>query len=428
MYDTALIGGEVYAGGGLFKSNVFIKDGVIRLISLEEHPSKDVVDCSGLFILPGIIDPHVHMELNLGHVTSCDDFYQGSVAAAFGGVTTILDFLDPIESESEYADALKSRMEKAKASIIDYGFHATLGNFSGDVKELVRQVKRSGLSSIKVFTTYSESDRKVPKEVLKVLLGEEIVTMVHAEDDELVDARYKEISTFENSRPLTSELSALKDLLALKIRGVLYVVHVSSGSGVELLSNMKHVVIESCPHYFYLSKESFKEEQGALYLLAPPLRSREERDKLNKRISLLTTIGTDHCPFKKEEKLKSEDAAQVPKGIGSISYSFLLMYNKFGIGIIDKMSKNVAAVFGLKDKGEIIEGHRADLFLFDPLKHTVVSAQMGASDYSVYQDMVLKGAVIRTMVGGKVVMDDGRVFENKGQFVRSDFNDRTDEY
>ncbi len=420
MHDLLLTGGRVYVDGRFEDINIVIDGETITAFTRETKEAKKKLDCHGLMILPGLIDPHVHMELDLGFATSCDDFYKGSVAAVRGGVTTLIDFLAPIENETEITAAFDSRLNLAKECVTDYAMHATLGNFKGDVVRLIESVKQLGMNSVKVFTTYSESNRMVSDQVLTQLLDQEIVTMVHAEDDRLVDSEWQEIATYESSRPLDAELSALKNLLLKQGRGTLYVVHVSSGSGVKLLAGRDRVVIESCPHYFYLTKDSFKGEYGGLYLLAPPLRNNAEREKLNKAIENVYTIGTDHCPFTKSEKLETRSAKSIPKGIGSIQYSFLLMYDRFGEQVIEKMSRHVAEVFRLKGKGKLAEGCDADLFLFDPLGETLVESDVETEDYSVYEGMKLKGRIVSTMLRGKFVMEAGKIAETSGRYIRSE--------
>lgn len=419
MYDLAVQGGKVYSDGDFVETNVYIKDGKIAKLTDEILSSVESVDAKGLFVLPGFIDPHVHMALDLGNAKSCDDFESGSVAAAKGGVTTILDFLDPIAHEDDLIRAFEKRYKLALSSIIDFGFHATLSSFHGDVGKMVKQVKQLGMNSIKVFTTYSESGRMIETEHLEALLKNKIITMVHAEDDALVDAAWEDIATYESSRPLAAELSALDQLLKMEIKGKLYVVHVSSGSGVEKLSGNQNVFVESCPQYFYYDNRVFAFDNGSLYLLAPPFRAASEREKLKNNIGNIHTIGTDHCPFKRAEKTASDKASEIPKGVGSIAYSFLLMYNLYGDSIIDQMSSNVADIFGLKSKGRIQDGYDADLVLFDPEGKTVVKGS-GICDYSIYDGLSLKGNIKSTLVRGRFVMKDGKVITAKGRYVRGE--------
>jgi dihydropyrimidinase len=418
MFDICLKGGSVCTEGHFKQTHVYIKGEKIALISEAFMDARRVVDCSGLLVMPGIIDPHVHMALDLGFAKSCDDFESGSLAAIRGGVTTMLDFLDPITSEEKLQSAFETRLKLAERSRIDYGFHATLGHFTGDVGQLVIGTKALGMNSVKVFTTYSESDRKVPEAVLKTLLDQSIVTMVHAEADDLVQSTWHDIGTYEDSRPLSAELKALDRLIQLQGAGTLYVVHVSSGSGVQKLSGRERILIESCPHYFALTKDVFKRLDGGLYLMAPPLRSAAESEKLKGLIDQIHTIGTDHCPFTKAEKLGSQDASSIPKGVGGIGTSFLVMYNLFGERIIDKMTRQVAETFGLVHKGQLLPGFDADVFLFDPKGVTTIGLS-GTCDYSIYEGSALSGKVVSTLIRGTFALENGIIRDTKGKYIRS---------
>ncbi len=417
MYDLAVLKGSVYRKGAFEMSNVYVLEGVISKITSEVHAAKNTYDASGKWVLPGLIDPHVHLGLDLGLYKSADDFYEGSKLAAQGGYTTVLDFLAPIGDVQTLKAAFEARLKEAEGALIDYGFHATLGDFSGDVPGLVAEVKALGMTSVKVFTTYRASGRMVSDSVLKALLDQPILTMVHAEADALVDEAWQDVATYADSRPLVCETKAIDHLLSLKGQGHLYVVHVSSGSGVRLLSARDEVIIESCPQYFYFDEGVFKGRDGSLFLLAPAFRSEAERLKLIEAWHHVHTVGTDHCSFKVSEKTASKDASKIPKGIGTLPYGFLLMYQLFGTSVIDKMTSKVADVMGLDQKGRIEVGKDADLVIFDPFGETKV-VPMGGSDYTVYEGMTLKGKVEATLLRGHFVLKAGQVMKTKGKYLR----------
>lgn len=424
MYDLAIVGGTVYLDGHMERADLYIHGESIAAIARNpavRAEAREMVDATGLLVFPGIIDPHVHMALKVGAHTSCDDFASGSEAAARGGVTTIIDFLDPIAHEDALHEAFESRMTEAAPCMIDYSFHATLSAFNGNVERLVNSVKALGMNSVKVFTTYARSGRMIERHHLESLLMSDIVTLVHAEDDALVDEGWHDINTYGESRPLESELSALRQLVSMPKKGILYVVHVSSGSGVLCLRGQPNIAIESCPQYFHLNHIAFSIEDGALYLLAPPLRTEAERIKLCEQLAAIDSIGTDHCPFMKAEKLTSIDASEIPKGIGGVQHAFTLMYDAFGIQIVDKMTRTPACIFGLSRKGRIETGYDADLFLFDPARKTNVSAETlgGNCDYTVYEGRVLDGAVVATLSRGAFVFRGGQVHAHKGRFVKA---------
>lgn len=341
--------------------------------------------------------------------------------AALGGVTTILDFLDPIWHNKELNDVFKRRVEEAEDAIIDYSFHITLANYSDKVDQLIEMSKTLGLTSIKVFTTYSESDRRCPYQVIESLLEYDNLIMVHAEDDETI-FQPKDISEYEASRSEYAELKAIQDLLELKDKtdGKLYIVHVSSGNTLDYLSHMtlpKNLYLESCPQYFNLSKDNFLNEDGPLYLLAPPLRSQNSIDLLKKNYSLLSAIGTDHCSFTKAEKLKYQEIAKIPKGIGTLGLTFPLMYKLLGQSLIPLITSNPAKIFGLTQKGAISVGKDADFAVVDHEAFTQTRDILRNMNYTIYPEK-LQSQVIYTIVRGRIVMDHGLIHLNKGNLIR----------
>ncbi|MCD6435277.1 MAG: amidohydrolase family protein [Clostridiales bacterium] len=426
MYDLGLVNGKLYIDGKFENKNLYIKGEKIAAISSDIFPCKESIDVKGKSILPGFIDSHVHFKLNLGEFESADDFESGSISAAFGGITTFIDFLDPIFTNAEFPSRFEKRLSLASSSYVDYSFHTTLGNYHDDVNKLKDLSLQAGLTSIKVFTTYSESNRRCDINVIESLLNTPLTILSHTENDELVDSTWKTVYDYESSRPVISENTEAMHLAALvkKTGGKLYIVHTSAGSTIEKLNKSypeilgKHLFLESCPHYFNLSKDNFTLNNGRLYLLAPPLRSNEEKNRLKENFNLINTIGTDHCPFTIEEKYRYEDADKVPKGIGSIEFSFVLMYSLFGDRIIDKFTKNPAKIFGLENKGTLHIGTDADIAIFNPNGKTVITNGHSKSDYSPYEGYEVKGTVESTIIRGNFVVKNKKLFKTKGKFIR----------
>ena len=209
------------------------------------------------------------------------------------------------------------------------------------------------------------------------------------------------------------------------MKGKVYIVHVTCGSSLEMLNEKyselleNNLFIESCPQYFHLTKEVFGGENGQLYLLAPPLRSKKEQKKLIENFGSINTIGTDHAPFMKEEKKRYNQLDKIPKGLGSLEYSFSLMYDLFGEQIIPKFTINPAIIHSLfPKKGTIQEGSNADLVIFDPEKEFVIDSGHSKSDYSPYEGMKLKGQVESTILRGRFVIENRELVGSiNGKFI-----------
>jgi len=428
IYDLVLKNGEIYIDQCFLKKNIYINGEKIVRITEKDLTSKKTIDCTNRLIMPGFIDPHVHFDLDLGEFSSRDDFYQGSKIAALGGVTTFIDFLDPILENDALAEAFEKRLSLAKESLVDYSFHVTLGNFDDEIEALIQGAKALGLPSIKVFTTYSASNRKISLKKLYELICDDILVLIHAEKDELM-SQGDEIFNYKNNRPQVSEylqVLEIAGITALK-KGNVYIVHTTCGSTVQMIAEkFKHlmddnrIIFESCPQYFYLNEQRYTQENSHLFLIAPPLRSKKEMIYLKSSIDHIQSIGTDHCAFTKEDKEKYDEVSKIPKGIGSIEFSFSLMYNLFGEKIIDKFTKNPAKIFGLyPQKGKIELDTDADLVIFDPNKEFIVDSGHSNANYSPYEGIALKGKVESTVLRGEVIVKDyDYVGEKKGNFLR----------
>ncbi len=434
MYDKAIINGKVYINQLWKHTNIYIKSEKIALVSDSLFSASEVIDAKGLEILPGIIDPHVHFELDLGFIKSVDDFYTGSLAALYGGVTSYVDFLEPTDCVAELERSYKERLAMAKKSAIDYHFHACIKNPKGDLEAYVVKMKELGMNTLKLFTTYSDSNRRTyDKEIIELLeLSKKyhFLIMAHIENDDLIrldsNFTYKDLTI---SRPSLSELTEALKLAEYtrQTQGYMYMVHLSSGRTLEaLIQNYpdilnQHFFVESCPQYFTFTEKELKRKDGYLYTFAPPLRTQQEKELLFKYHDAVYTIGTDHCAFMKKDKDKPT-LREMPLGIGGIEHALGIMRYHLGDEVIEKMTKRVAFTQGLHSKGEIKEGLDADIVIFRPDDSARVHGNHGTCDYSVYENLPSAGKVISTMVRGKFVLKDGIYIKHTGKLIKgSDF-------
>ena len=429
MNDLLIKNGLVYQKGKFEKLNVAIFGEKISYVGKDEVEAKEVIDATDLRVLPGLIDPHVHFELNCGRLTSVDDFYYGSVCAAYGGVTTIVDFLDPTCNAEELEKSFYERLALAKKSIVDYHFHACIKNPTGSLEEYVKKTVQLGMRTIKLFTTYSDTNRRTYDkdiiELLKLSKKYNVMICAHIENDDLIDLRkeytYKDLPT---SRPSFAETSeALK--LAKYVRetgGNFYMVHCSSGETLKCLKEQfsdilgKNFFVESCPQYFIFNNSVLNEENGQLFTFAPPLRSERERQLLVANYKDVQTIGTDHCAFMKKDK-DYPSLCGYPLGVGGIEHSFTLMYRRFGEEIIDKMSINSAKLQDFPTKGEIKVGLDADLGLFKYDDQKLIKEIHGKCDYSIYDGLYSAGEFIDVLRRGQFILKDRKIIDSKGKLL-----------
>lgn len=431
MYDLGIVNGHLYVDGSWVEGNLYIKDGKIAVISEGFEEAAEEYDCGGKIVLPGFIDPHVHLSMDAYPYKTVDSFYTGTVAAAFGGVTTIIDFLDSAYSEADIEKLYNERMGLAQKSVIDYSFHAAIATLKGSVRAAAVNALDLGMPTIKIYTTYKEQGWNTPDRITDELLSLSkeygLRILAHAEnDDMLLKSDEIPVSMHETARPVSAETSEVVKLaeIAEYRNGDLYIVHVSSGNTVESLKKKYNkmlgssLILESCPHYFTFSSDVYRESDGYLYTMTPPLRCTSEVEALRRNISYINTIATDHCSFRKINKCQS-NINKIPMGVGGIEYSFQIMYNMFGNVVIDKFTKNTAMAHGLfPRKGILLPGADADVVIFDPLADCVLYENHSACDYSIYNNARVKGQVVSTVSRGRFVVRDRVFCGGQGAYIK----------
>ena len=429
MNDLLIKNGLVFLEGKWVKANLAVLGEKISYIGENEVEAKEVLDVEGLKVLPGLIDPHVHFELNCGRVTSCDDFYSGSVCAAYGGVTTIVDFLDPTRNAEELEKSYYERIALAKKSLVDYHMHACIREPNGDLEEYVKTVVKLGMRTIKLFTTYSDTHRRTYDKDIEQLLHlskkYNIMITAHIENDNLIDLRdeytYKDLPV---SRPSLSETSEALKLAKMvrKTGGNFYMVHCSSGETLKALKEQfsdilgKNFFVESCPQYFVFNNSVLEGENGKLFTFAPPLRSERERQLLTAYYKDVNAIGTDHCAFMSKEK-NYPTLKGFPLGVGGVEHSFSIMYRRFGDEIIEKMSKNTGILQDFPTKGELEVGKDADISIFEEINDYFEKENHGTCDYSIYDGIIGAGVFKHVLVRGQFVLKNRTIVPHCGKEI-----------
>ncbi len=434
MYDLSIKNGLVYLDGAFEKRNIYIKGDTIERITDENLKSLSTHDARGNMVMPGIIDPHVHFGLDLGFARARDDFEAGTRAAVHGGVTTVIDFLDPVDNPGALRQAFKKRYEAAKDAHIDYKFHATIKHPDCDLEDFVLTMKSLGMDTLKLFTTYSDSGRRTNDEdiirLLRLSDKHDFLLLVHIESDGMITL--DDAFTHEDlpiSRPRESEtVEALKLASFVDIHGgSLYMVHLSSGETLRQLKKTyphllnRRFIIESCPQYFTFDLEKLRQEDGHLFTFAPPLRIEAEKKLLRSMIDDIATIGTDHCAFHKADKQKPR-LKDIPLGIGGVEQSFDIMYHRFGATIIDKMTRNVARIHRIdRRRGTLAPGKRADIFIYQK-ERRLLKHHHGDADHNLYMGLEVSGKVTATIKGGRFLLKDGVFTPGEGRMINNEDN------
>jgi len=396
----------------------------------EEIPEKTkIIDAEGKYILPGIIDAHTHyfMKSPPDNVTA-DDFYSGSISAAFGGVTTFIDYAEQQKGHS-IIEAFINRQEEAKGNVaIDYSLHQSVCSLYNNTKKDLKELKDRGVSSLKLFTTYKEDGAMLDKEkwleLLKMSRDLKLLVIVHAEDDEMIDQikiKYEDEKEFPPYfhtllRPSEVEYSAIKEIgvIAKLLDMPIYIAHLSSKKGYKALREIKKnggkIFAETTPHYLLLTEDLLKKEGAQKYFMTPPLRKKEDNITLWRAIKNndINVIDTDHCSYTVIQKLSSSNCLDILAGIpGSetllpLVYSYGVSRGYFDIkNMVNLLSTNPAKIFGLYPEKGSLEVH-------------------SAAGYTPFAGIEVIGYPETTILRGKIIVDNNKFYGKKrmGKFLK----------
>jgi len=458
--------GTVINSDGRRVADVLVNNGQIEAVEENIAPGAheeiaEVVDASGLFVLPGAIDVHTHFQLPFGDISSADDFFTGTRAAACGGVTTVIDFVSPESGESLMGALEKRKAEANEKVCIDYGLHICLSDiFDRGLIELTEVVK-AGVTSFKIFMTYASrvTDGEF-RRTLEYARHLRALVMVHAEDhDELEANRAKFIAEGKTdawhhylSRPEIVEAKAVKKAIELtkEVGASLYIVHLACADGLEAVRQVQaesvilkndpsathdyNVYAETCPQYLKFTYDVYKRPDGRNFVCSPPMKGMKSRKALWESVkgkSGINTIATDHCPFKSTEKDRGiDDFTKIPNGVMGVEnlYPYMLSEannkNLTFERVVELCSANPAAIFGIPCKGKIAPGFDADIVLYDTKKDfTISQSNMHSNiDYTIWEGVALNGYPVKTYSRGELVYDNG---EFKGKAGAGRFIERT---
>lgn len=447
--------GMIVTATDTFRADILIENDVISQIGnelMKDHA--EIIDATGHYIFPGGIDPHTHLEMPFGGTVTKDDFETGTIAAAFGGTTTIIDFCLTNKGEP-LQDAIEVWHNKsAGKAVIDYGFHLMIGEVNAAVlAELPSVIEKEGITSFKVFMAYKNVLQADDETLFQTLVAAKelgALVMVHAENGDVIDYLVKKALREGNTEPIYHALTRPPEVegeatgRAATFTGLadsqLYVVHVTCAEAVESIKKAREKGVdiwgETCPQYLvldqsYLEKDNF---EGAKYVWSPPLREKWHQDVLWQALKTgqLHTLGSDQCSFdfNGQKTLGKEDFSKIPNGGPMIEDRVSILFSE-GVKkgkitlnqFVDITSTRAAKLFGLyPKKGTIAIGADADIVIFDPTVERVISAERHrmAVDYNAFEGMKITGEVVSVLSRGEFVVKD-RTFVGKlgaGKYVK----------
>jgi dihydropyrimidinase len=450
-------GGRIITATGRYTADVFAEGDKIKAIGSDlDYPADEIVDASGKYILPGAIDPHTHISMPFMGTHAQDDYETGTIAAACGGITTVVDF-DLQQKGESLLEAIERKKSWAEGkTVVDYSLHPAVMDPRPEVIAEVKQaILDYGTPSFKIFMVY---DFRVDDATMIKLLEETKryggLVQVHAENvyiiqhmNEVLEKEGKLTPYYHAlSRPNIAEEEAIaRAAKMVELTGSrIYIVHLSSKEGLFKVKEARDkgidVFAETCPQYLLLNEDRYKEPdfQGAKYVMSPPLRTQESSDALwtGLKGGDLQVVSTDHCPFDfngKKDMFGKDDYKKIPNGAPGIETLLMLMHTEGVVKgkislerMVDVLSTGTARMFGLKDKGEIVVGKDADIVVFDPeQKFTITQSKLHMNvDYTPYEGMEMTGMPHSVYSRGKKVAewrDDHVAFVGQvgsGRFVK----------
>jgi dihydropyrimidinase len=442
-------GGRIVTAADDYVADVYVEDEAVTLIgeSLDMAADK-VIDASGKYVLPGLVDPHTHLDMPFGGTTTIDDVESGQTAAAFGGTTCHVDFIIQPKG-STFADAIDEWRSKANGKqVIDMGYHMAVTDLKdGGTLEDLAALPDEGITSYKLFMAYKGVlmvDDETLFRTMEVAVQTGALVMVHAENGDAIDVLVKqalaegktEPKYHALTRPPETEGEATNRAIQLaRVAGApLYVVHVSCKEAIEPIEIARDkgwdVWGETCTQYFFVDY-SFLEKpnfEGAKYVYTPPPRPKENQEHLWNavRTDKLSAISTDHCAFlwDGQKTLGKDDFSKIPNG-GPGLENRLHMIHEFGARagrislnrMVELLATNPAKLFGLYPrKGTVAVGSDADIVVFDPEKKLTITAanQHSKTDYNLYEGTEVTGSPEVVLLRGNVLVENDQLVASPG--------------
>ena len=447
--------GTVITAADTYQADILIENEKIKSIGSDLHDDEaEVIDAKGMYVFPGGIDPHTHMEMPFGGTVTKDDFETGTIAAAYGGTTTIIDFC-LTDKGKPLNNAIQKWHDKSNnKAVIDYGFHLMISEINEDVlDELPEVIEEEGITSFKVFMAYKNVFQADDETLFRTLITAKdhgALVMVHAENGDVIEYLTNKALSEGKTDPIYHALTRPPEAegeatgRAAKLAGLadsqLYVVHVTCKEAVDQIAEARskgfRVYGETCPQYLVLDRSYMEKPdfEGAKYVWSPPLREKSHQEALWNALKSgeLQSIGSDQCSFdfNGQKDLGKDDFTKIPNGGPFVEDRFSVLFSegvkKGRISLtqfVDLVSTQAAKRFGLfPEKGTIAPGSDADLVIFDPNTEREISVKTHHMnvDYSALEGMKVTGEPITVLSRGNYVIKDKHFVgkPGKGKYLK----------
>lgn len=446
---TIIKNGIIVNDSAIFHGDILIEDGIIQAISTHfDLPDAEYIDASGKYVLPGAVDVHTHMDLQAGAHRAVDDFYTGTVAAACGGTTSIVDHMafGPKGCSLWHQVEEYHRLADGKA-VIDYGFHGVLQHVNEQVLEEMKEIsEKEGITSFKAYLTYDFklSDQEL-FQVFQKAKEYGIVIPIHCENDGVLNylrSRYQQqghtsAKYHPLSRPSGCEAEAVSRMLhlaALAGDAPIYIVHLSTAAGLSEIRkahalHQKGFGVETCTQYLTRTDACYEDpQQGLKFIMSPPLRKQADCDALwgGLQDGDIDVVATDHCPFNfaTQKQFGAQDFTACPNGAPGVEERLPILYSegvaKGKLSICDLvrlLCTTPSKMYGLyPQKGVIQPNADADIVILDPKGHRTLTHDSlhSAVDYTCYEGMELQGSIDLVLSHGRVIVKNNEFLGQRG--------------
>jgi dihydropyrimidinase len=446
--------GTLVTASETFQADVLIEGERIAALgqNLVVGPDVEQIDAYGQLVMPGGVDAHTHFDLPMFDTVSSDDHYSGHKAAAFGGTTTVIDFVaQDLPALRANVDAWHAKADARAA--IDFSFHMNISHLHEQTLAEIPGLEAEGITSLKVFTAYNNRLRLPDGEIFKVMrVARErgLLTLLHAENGDVIEvlvaealaAGHRSPEWHAHTRPSWGAVEAVLRGVSLSAQAgaPLYVVHMNAAGEVDMLRYAREhglpVMGETCPQYLFFTEADLKRPDGAKWICSPPMRTAEDNRGLWKGIidGTLQVVATDHCPFFYNgrrpivyegravciagKELGADDFTRIPNGLPGVGDRLPVMWTE-GVGagrltpnqFVALNSTNPAKIFGLYPrKGSLVPGADADLVLWDPARRLTygVAYAQHRTDYNLYEGWSLTGYPHKVFLRGQLIVDGER--------------------